>query len=263
MLHDSIPAAMYHHVAPTDRELNVFPEIFENQLGALHGNGWKTLSADEFVYFLLNGKERPKKCILLTFDDGFADNYIYAYPLLRKFKMKATIFVATDFIADADVSRDPFVPLSHNPAWELAHTGRRSEVMCTWKELEEMEDSGIIDIQSHGMSHRTWRYMKERNYTELGKDLSGSKSLLEKRLSKNINHLCWPGGYYDEDGIKAAEEAGYKALYTTERGFNTAENLKTVSRLPVKNKRGRWLLKNAAIYSSVLLTRLYLAIRTG
>ncbi|MBI4847603.1 MAG: polysaccharide deacetylase family protein [Nitrospirae bacterium] len=263
MLHDSIPVTMYHHIAPTDRELNVFPEIFEDQLRVLSSKGWKTLSADEFLHFLQDPKDKPEKCILLSLDDGFADNYVYAYPLLKKFNMKATIFIATDFIRDADVDRSSFVPLSHNPAWALAPTERSPEVMCTWKELHEMEDSGLVDIQSHGMTHKTWQYMKEKRYAELKEDLEGGKALLEKRFSKTINHLCWPRGHYDEEGIRIACDAGYKALYTTERGCNTVKNLKEVSRLPVRNNKGGWLLKNARIYSSVLLTKLYLAIRTG
>ena len=263
MLHDSIPVVMYHHIAPTGRDLNVYPEVFEDHLRALRQRGWKTLSPDEFVHFLHHRNDKPKKCVLLTLDDGFADNYVYAYPLLKKYNMKAAIFVATDFIQDADIDRSSFVPLSHKHAWELARTERRSEVMCTWKELQEMEASGAVDIQSHGMSHQTGKYMKDKNYAALRKDLSGSKALLEKRLAKKINHLCWPGGRNDEEGINIAVEAGYHALYTTERGCNTVHTLTRVSRLPVKCKNGGWLMRNISIYSSVFLTKLYLAVRTG
>ena len=263
MLYNSIPVAMYHHAAPTDRELNIYPDLFEDQLRVLSRRGWKTLSGDEFLYFLENEKEKPGKCVLLTFDDGFADNYVYAYPLLKKFKMKAMIFVATDFIADADVKRDSFTALSHNAARDLADSERRHEVMCTWKELEEMETSGVIDIQSHGISHKTPDLIKAKRYEELKEDLAGGKAILEKRLSKKIYHFAWPRGHFDETGIKIASEIGYKALYTTERGCNTGKDLKALNRLPVKNRNGRWLMKNLRIYSSVFLTGFYLAIRTG
>ncbi|MBI5666029.1 MAG: polysaccharide deacetylase family protein [Nitrospirae bacterium] len=263
MRHNSIPVVMYHHIAPTDRDLNVYPEIFEDHLRALGRKGWKTLFADEFVHFLHNQNDKPKKCVLLTFDDGFADNYVYAYPLLEKFKMKAVIFVATDFIEDADIDRSSFVPLSHKLAWKLAHTERRSEVMCTWKELKELEASGAVDIQSHGMSHKSWQYMKDKNYAGLKEDISGSKAIIEEKLSKAVNHLCWPRGYFDEEGIRAACSAGYKALYTIERGCNTVDDLTKVSRLPVRNNKSGWLMRNLGIYSSVLLTKLYLAVRTG
>jgi peptidoglycan/xylan/chitin deacetylase (PgdA/CDA1 family) len=254
---------MYHHVSPADRELNVYPEIFEDQLRALSNRGWITLSGEEFLFYLDNQKEKPKKCVLMTFDDGFADNYIYAYPLLKKFNMKAMLFIATDFIEDSDVKRDSFVPLSHNDAWEMAFTERRAEAMCTWKEIEEMENSGVFDIQGHGMSHNTPDYMIEKKYKELENDLSGGKTVLEKRLSKKILHFAWPRGHYDKEGIKMAGKLGYKALYTTDRGANTSENLNMVKRLPVKCKKGKWLSGKLPIYSSTFLSKLYLGVRTG
>lgn len=263
MLYNSIPVLMYHHVAPKERELNVYPEVFEDQLRTLSVRGWKTLSGDEFLYFLRHQNEQPMKCCLLTFDDGFADNYVYAYPLLKKFRMRAMIFVATDFIEDRDVQRDPFVPLAHKAARELASTGRRAEVMCTWNELKEMEAEGVFDIQSHGMSHRTPNYFREKNYFGLREDLKGGKTALEKKLSKKILHFAWPKGSFDEEGIRIAKEIGYEALYTTERGSNTINNLNAINRLPVKNRKGVWLAGKLPIYSSVLLSRMYLTLRTG
>ena len=263
MLYNSIPVAMYHHIAPTDKDINVYPGVFESHLRSLYNKGWKTLSGEEFLFFLKNKKERPRKCVLLTFDDGFADNYVYAYPLLKKFNMKAMLFIATDFIEDAEIRRDAFVPRSHSDAWKLAFTERRTEVMCTWKELEEMEKSGTFDIQSHGMSHKTPGYIKQKQYAIQEKDLVGGKALLEKRLSKKILHFAWPNGCYDREGIKTAERAGYKALYTTGRGANTTQNLSRVNRLPVKAGSGNWLVKKLPVYSSVLLSGLYLRLRTG
>ncbi|MEF9426808.1 MAG: polysaccharide deacetylase family protein, partial [Candidatus Mariimomonas ferrooxydans] len=207
MFNKSIPIVMYHHVSPPGKELNVQPENFQDHLSILCSKGWKTLSGEEFLYFLQNN-EIPKKCVLLTFDDGFADNYIYAYPLLKKYGMKAMLFAATFFIEDIEVKRNRFIPLSHKDAKNLAFTERRSEVMCTWQELKEMEDSGIFDIQSHGHSHNTPQYLKEKKYTELKEDLLVSKKILEKRLSKYILHFCWPGGKYDQTGVDIATEAG-------------------------------------------------------
>ncbi len=263
MLCNSIPVLMYHHVSLADRELNVYPEIFEDQLRVLSTKGWKTLSGEEFLYFVHTRKEKPKKCVLLTFDDGFADNYVNAYPILKKFNMKAMMFVAVDFIEDSDVKRGSFVSLSHNDAWELALTKQRSEVMCTWKELEEIEDSGVFDIQSHGLSHRTPEYVKKKKYKELKEDLFHAKAILEQRMSKKILHLAWPAGHYDETGIKIANELGYEALYTTDRGANTIKDLNMIKRLPVKCKNGKWLSGKLPIYSSVLFSKIYLSLRTG
>ena len=263
MLHNSIPVVMYHHVSKADRELNVYPEVFEDQMKELSHRGWKTLSGDEFLYFIDNQEEKPKKCVLLTFDDGFADNYVFAYPLLKKFNMKAMMFVATDFIADDDVKRDSFVSLTHNDAWKLAYSDRRSEVICTWQELEEMESSRVFDIQSHGMSHLTPDMMKQKKYKTLREDLTGGKAILETRLSKKAYHFAWPRGHYDAEGVRIAGDVGFRVLYTTERGPNTKENLHAVNRLPVKCKDGAWLSGKLPIYSSIFLSKLYLSLRTG
>jgi len=263
MLHNSIPVVMYHHVSKADRELNVYPELFEDQLKELSQKGWKTLSGDEFLYFIEHEEEKPKKCVLLTFDDGFADNYVFAYPLLKKFGMKAMMFVATDFIADDEVKRDDFVSLTHNDAWEMAYSDRRSEVMCTWQELEEMESSGVFDIQCHGTAHETPALMREKKYMEVKEDITGGKAILEKRLSKKAYHFAWPRGHYDAEGVRIAVDAGFRALYTTDRGSNTKDTLHAVNRLPVKCKDGKWFTGKLPIYSSVFLSKLYLTLRTG
>lgn len=153
--------------------------------------------------------------------------------------MKAMLFAATFFIEDIEAKKNRFIPLSHKDAKNLTFTERRSKVMCTWQELKEMEDSGIFDIQSHGHSHNTPQYLKEKKYTELKEDLLISKKILEKRISKYILHFCWPGGKYDQTGVDIATEAGFRAIYTRERGANTQEDLKALKRLPVKKNGNR------------------------
>ncbi len=260
MLGRSIPVVIYHHISPVGRGLTISPEIFEDHLRILDKKGWKTLSGEEFLFFLQCDKI-PKKCVLISFDDGFADNYFYAYPILKKYNMKALLFVATSFIEEIDRERYNFIPLPHKEAWPLAFTERRSEVMCTWDKLKEMETSRVFDIQSHGHTHRISQYIKEDKYQEIREDLIISKKILEEKLSKVVSHLAWPKGSYNQRGIIIATEVGFKALYTTERGSNTNKNLKMLKRLPVKYRGGRWLLRRLAIYSSELLSKLYLSVR--
>ncbi len=261
MIRNSIPVVMYHHVSPAGWGLTISPGLFEEHLSYLKRDGWKTLSGDEFLE-IIQAEEIPAKCVLLTFDDGFADNYVYAYPILKRYGMKAILFVATSFIEDVEVNRDEFRPLPHKEAWEMAFTERRHEVMCTWAELREMEEEGVFDIQSHSHTHETPVYIKERRYRELREDLLRGKRDIEERLSKRVLHLGWPKGYYDEEGIRIATELGFKALYTTERGPNIRGTLREVRRLPVKGD-GRWLLNRLNIYSSTLLSKLYHSVRIG
>lgn len=260
MFHDSIPVVMYHHVMPKSKELNVTPEVFEEHLLGLKTKGWKTLNGEEFLYLMNHPKESRKKCVVLTFDDGFVDNYIYAYPILKKYKMKAVLFVATEFIADLDIKRNNFNVLSHKEMWELAFSERKHEVMCTWMELREMESEGVFDIQSHGHSHRIPDFIKKADYLAVENDLSIGKDLLIKNLGKVPHHLAWPKGIYDEKSVEIANSLGFRILYITERGSNT-KDLKKIKRLPVKNKGARWFISRVSIYNSSIFSNIYLKIR--
>lgn len=251
---------MYHHVMPDHKELSVTPQIFEEQISVIKKNGWKTLLVDEFLYLMNHHETSRKKCVLLTFDDGFVDNYLYAYPILRKYKMNAVLFVATDFITDLDIKRDNFKPMSHKQMWRLAFTERKHEVMCTWKELREMQQEGVFDIQSHGHTHKIPEFIKEGNYKRLKEDLKLSKDLLKKYLNKEVQHFAWPSGLYTDRAVAIAKELNFKALYTTQRGANT-EDLFHLKRISVKCKGSTWLQSKLIIYSSSLLSKIYSKIR--
>lgn len=258
MLSRSIPVVMYHHILPMGGGLAVRPEIFVDHLAALRSNGWNTLSGKEFLHLLQSGNI-PGKTVLLTFDDGFADNYVYAYPILKQYGMKALLFAATSFIENTDIKREGFVPLPHREAWKLASSERRSEVMCTCNELREMEESGVFDIQSHGHSHNIPHFINEKKHSEIKEDLSASKKMLEEMLSKEVLHLAWPKGCYNQASVDIASDLGFKAIYTTERGPNTDIDLMRLRRLPAKGD-GKWLVKRLHIYSSIFFSKLYLSI---
>lgn len=253
---------MYHHVIPFSIELSITPENFESQILEMKRKGWKALDSQEFSYLIEHPKESRKKCIVITFDDGFLDNYLYAYPILKKYKMKAILFAATGFISDIELKRNDFKILSHKQMWEIAHTERRHEVMCTWSELKEMESEGVFDIQSHGHSHNIPDFIKTKDYKSVREDLELSKALILKHLNKTPSHLAWPKGAYDNKTVDLAKELGFKILYTTQRGANL-DDYSYVKRIAVKNKGKGWLNKKLIIYSSFQLTKIYHSVRIG
>jgi len=261
VFNDSLPILMYHHVSSEAEGLSVSPVVFEEHLIALRRKGWKTLSGDEVIE-IIHSRKIPNKCVVLTFDDGFADNYVYAYPLLKRYGMRAILFVTTSLIGDIEIDRVNFKSLPHQEAWRLAFTERRHEVMCTWSELREMKEAGIFDIQAHSHTHDTPSYIRGKRYSELKDDLLLCKRVLEEKLLKKVQHLSWPKGCYNDEAIRIATEVGFKALYTTERGPNTAENMEKIKRLSIK-KDGGWLINRLNIYSSTFLSRLYLLLRWG
>jgi len=100
------------------------------------------------------GDEIPSRSVVLTFDDGYLDNWVYAYPLLKKYGFHGTIFVSPDFV-------DPSKPLRPNldDVWsgQISIHDLPTGGFLSWEEMREMESSGNIDIQSHGLTH-TWYF---------------------------------------------------------------------------------------------------------
>src|SRR5690606_34241856 len=95
----TLPVLMYHHVSPDNDMITTTPERFESQLAWLAEAGFSTLDAQGLAAFLA-GEPMPEKSVVLTFDDGFLDNWVYAHPLLARYGMRAVLFAITGQIGD-------------------------------------------------------------------------------------------------------------------------------------------------------------------
>jgi hypothetical protein len=124
-LRGEIPVFMFHRV--TRRDL-------EEKLAFLKMNGYHTLSLNEFMGFLMGQGDTQKNAVLLTFDDGEKSLYQVAYPLLKDYGFQATAFVIPYFIPE-----------------EPDRTGEKG--MASWNQLEEIDKSGVVDVQSHSYYH--------------------------------------------------------------------------------------------------------------
>ncbi|MBI4524228.1 MAG: polysaccharide deacetylase family protein [Deltaproteobacteria bacterium] len=157
-----IPVIIYHSIAdPHDHPwgfLSLPVAVFERQLAYLKRQGFHTVTLYELSAYLRDAQRLPPKSVIITFDDGFLDNWVHAFPLLKKYGMRATVFVATDFINSADCRR---------PNLEDVWAGRTTKHelqwwgYLAWSELKAMCASGFIDVQSHSRSH-TWHFTSDR-----------------------------------------------------------------------------------------------------
>lgn len=197
-----IPVLMYHYVRtvedPHDRlgySLSVTPKDFEEQMAYLFSNGYTAITPDQLFYSLEKGLKLGKKTIILTFDDGYADFYNEAFPILSKYKMKATLFVVTGFVGDAD----------HR--------------YVTWDQLRQMDKSGLITIASHTISHPDLRRSKDA-FTEI----TESKRLLESGLGHPITGFAYPFGAYNSSTAQLVAASGYNIAFTTREGTLQAYN---------------------------------------
>jgi len=244
---------MYHHILPNDSFIASSVKNFDKQMQFLSKNGYKTLSSEEFLRYKKQKLKVPKKSVFITFDDGWRDNYYYAYPVLKKYNLKATIFLVTEWIEKASEKKATFNPLIHNECKKQVAINP-SEVVLNWDEVGEMSD--VFDFHSHTHSHRDF-YFKKYEWEE---EFILSKEVLKKRLGISDKHLCWPRGRYNQDLVKLAKKYNISKseanlIYNKIISFENE-----IKRIAVK-KDDKWLKKQLFIFNNKILGNIYSKIK--
>lgn len=145
-LKGEIPVFVFHSIKP---------QIFEEQLQFLSLNGYRTVSTDEFYDFLTGRNSITEKSILLTIDDGRSSVWTFAYPLLKKYGFKATVFLIPGYTKEA-VTYYPNLEdyWSQNVSLEeVVDRDKSGDPLLNWDEISKMHESGLIDFQSHSLYH--------------------------------------------------------------------------------------------------------------
>lgn len=198
-----IPILTYHHVLPPDAagdsEILNSPFVvstgqFREQMRYLYLENYQVINLDGLYKFLKNGngnqlKQVHSKFILITFDDGWKDNYEYAFPILKSFGFTATFFVITGKIG----------------SWEF----------MSWNELAEMQEQGM-HIESHTHSHHPLELLPD---SKIQWELAHSRAILEGRLNKNVKFVSFPHGSYNKNVLNAAASNCYYACGTSNLGY--------------------------------------------
>lgn len=219
----SVPVLMYHHVTPSGGAINASPKNFEDQLAWLSRHGYRSLATEEFAAHL-NGEPVLPKSVLITFDDGYLDNWVYAYPLLKKYGYKAVVFLITSLVNDGPIRPHlgqqqvlPDTP-EHAECERRIEQGDSDSVILRWSEIKAMQESGLIEFHSHTHTHTRWDKSDrahEKNAL-IEQELQQSRQTLLANLGEVSEHFCWPQGYFDADYVRVAQQAGFKYLYTTQ-----------------------------------------------
>ena len=154
---------MYHSVGVVDPRwhwnyLTCPYQKFESQLKWLKKFGFVTLSLYDLYNYMNYDKKVPKNSVILTFDDGYLDNFVFAYPLLKKYGFCGTIFVNPDFIDKREIIRNTIHCLQKDTVFvdTLEYEG-----FASWAELKKVDDEKILDVQSHAKTH-TWYPVSEK-----------------------------------------------------------------------------------------------------
>lgn len=195
----------YHMVNPMVISLAIDPTDFEWQMKYLVDHGYHTISTDELYDFMEGKGALPDRPVLITFDDGYVDNYTNAYPILKKYNLKATIFIVTGFVS----SRKGYL---------------------TWDQLREMEQHGIM-AQSHTVTHAPLPELPDERIRE---ELVESKRTAEAELGHPIDFIAYPTGAHDLHIVSIAKAAGYRGGFTVKYGnVDRSSNVYAMERVPV------------------------------
>ena len=261
----ALPILMFHHISPAPGLVTTSPDNFAAQMAWLAENGYHTASCADLEGFL-HGRPLPRRSVMVTFDDGYLDNYVHAYPILRRYGLHAVIFAVTDWIGDGTprpVAGEPGAPrlLDHNSCSERVRAGHPDDAIMRWSEIERTQADGVFEFQSHTASHTRWDKVSgnaAEKSAALRSDIERSRETLRSRLGRPGTHLCWPQGYFDADYLAAAHEQGYEYLYTTRPGTLCADDdAANLPRIVVKDKGATWLSSRVRLYSSPTLARWY------
>ena len=203
-----VPVLNYHQVEEKNgNPLTLWPDQFEAQMAYLADEGYTTITIDEMMDALENGTPLPEKPVIITFDDGYADNYEYAYPILKKYGFKATIFLIYDFT-------------NAYPNY------------LTWEQIDEMKNSGLIHFESHTMTHANLAELDSAD--DLRHEIADSHDLLSEKLGYDMHYIAYPGGRVNDEIEEITHAAGYRGGFTVHYGLSTpAEGRYQMDRIPI------------------------------
>lgn len=191
-----VPILTYHHIRDvllvTDRsdiEFSVSPSSLNEQLAYLHDKGFQTLSLGDLAESFENRQPLPPKSVILTFDDGFRDFYTNAFPIIKKYNLRVVSFYPVNYTSYPNY--------------------------MDWSMLREIHNSGLVDVQSHTLSHFLLTRLTPE---EARKEIFESKKNLEEGLRKKVYYLAYPYGDYNEDIVNLVREANYRLAFGTRSG---------------------------------------------
>lgn len=183
----SIPILLYHYIGdnpnPADGArdaLSISPHKFDEQMEYLSKSGFTPITLDTMYAGLTGQVPLPSKAIVITFDDGYVDLYLNAWPILRKYGFRAVAFIPTGLVG--------------------------TKYYASWDQLTQMQDGGLLSFQSHGVSHNDLVGMSAE---QLKTELSTSKQTLEAKFGIPVNFIAYPYGISNGVVWDKAKQVGF------------------------------------------------------
>lgn len=203
-----VPVLMYHRIGqthnPWERKYCVTPERFAEHMAALEGAGMQAVSIDRFFAWLDHGEELPAGSFLLTFDDGFLGVHENAAPVLEELAWPATVFLVSALIGQED-------------SWSKhENPGGRTYPLMGREHIDSLAKRGF-SFHSHSRHHAD---LTALSMEALQEEVAGAKLELEDVLGVDVRYFAYPYGKFDESVFQAVKDAGYRAAFSVQPGFN-------------------------------------------
>lgn len=226
-----VPILMYHEVKPSmSGKDSITPFEFESDLQYLNDQGYNTVTMTDLINFVEEGKELPEKPIIISFDDGYYNTYIYTFPLIKKYNIKIVLSIIGKSCDEFTANPEKNIDYSH----------------ATWTQLNEMIDSGLVEVQNHTYDMHTNKNGRFGCTIKSGESIEHYKECLSAdllRLQNEItlftgttpNTFTYPYGRISKESIPIIKELGFRASLSCDYGVNimdgTTESLFGLKRI--------------------------------
>ncbi|MEW6009195.1 MAG: polysaccharide deacetylase family protein [Candidatus Omnitrophota bacterium] len=185
----TVPILIYHSITESNQKniLTLTSNTFDKQMQYLSNHSYQVVTLKDIAERIKQGIDIPKNWVVLTFDDGYRDFYTNAYPILKRYRLKAAVFVIINSL----------------------NTSRNS---MDWQLLEKLAKDDLIDIGEHCIQHIPLPLLGSQ---EVRDEIFRSKLILERRLRKKVISFAYPYGALTEDIKKVVQEAGFRVAVGT------------------------------------------------
>lgn len=190
---------MYHSIGNNGVLFTVTTEDLEKQLVFLKEKKYNVVRLSGLIEKLRKKEKIPPRTVVLTFDDAYRDNYLNAFPLLKKYNLPATIFTPTGYAGK-----------------EMLNSEGKTIPVMSWQEAREMEESGLVDFASHSHTHPM---MNKIAFEEFVNEVKTSENLLNQNLKKPVKIFSFPKGKYKPEHTDYLKEQGYLGAVTVREGL--------------------------------------------
>ena len=195
------------------------PQIFSSQMSWLAGHGYTPISLEALLACRKSEVILPDKPVMITFDDGYQDLIRYAVPVLQKYAFPAIFYLVAGMVGKSS-------------AW-MGGTDLGEIPLMDWNEARQLSEAGF-QIGSHSMRHLR---LAEVPLEDVCNELADSRNLLEMRLGREIRHLAYPFGSYNEAVQRIAGEIGYLSAVSVRIGLSGLnDDLYALQRVPLSRQ---------------------------